>query len=97
MISMKYRSRSEIISLILETANKGATRTRIMYGAYLSYSQLKEYLQFLQGKDLLMYEEGTNLYSLTAKGLECLSAIGEMNDMISLTDDKPRSQVKVTA
>jgi predicted transcriptional regulator len=94
---MKYRSRSEIISLILQTANKGATRTRIMYGAYLSYAQLKEYLEFLQGKDLLMYEKATNLYRLTAKGLECMSAFENMNGMISLTEDKPLSKVTITA
>ncbi|MGA2665673.1 MAG: winged helix-turn-helix domain-containing protein, partial [Nitrososphaerales archaeon] len=29
---MKYRSRSEIIAMILQAANNGATKTRIMYG-----------------------------------------------------------------
>ena len=81
---MKYRSRSDIICLILQTANNGATKTRIMYGAYLSYSQLKEYLQFLLSKQLLKYEEGTGMYSLTAKGLQCMSTFEEMNEIISL-------------
>ena len=44
---MKYRSRTEIISVILEAANGGATKTRIMYKAFLSYAQLKEYLSVL--------------------------------------------------
>lgn len=94
---MKYRSRSEIISLILQTANNGATKTRIMYGAYLSYAQLKEYLEFLQGKGLLAYEEGTSLYKLTEKGLQMLGAFENMNDMISLTEDKPLDQVAITS
>jgi predicted transcriptional regulator len=94
---MKYRSRSEIISLILQTANKGATKTRIMYGAYLSHSQLKEYLEFLQGKGLLACEEGTSLYKLTAKGLQCLGTFEEMNDMISLAEDKPLDQIAITS
>ena len=42
---MKYRSRTEIVAMILEAANGGATKTRIMYKAFLSYAQLREYLQ----------------------------------------------------
>jgi predicted transcriptional regulator len=95
---MKYRSRSDIISLILQTANNGATKTRIMYGAYLSYAQLKEYLEFLQSKELLSYEQGTSLYRLTAKGLECLTAMEEMNEIISLEpSNKPLQKATVVA
>ena len=43
---MKYRSRTEIVSMILEAANGGATKTKIMYKAFLSYAQLKEYLSY---------------------------------------------------
>ena len=39
---MKYRSRSDIVGLILESANGGgATKTKIMYKAFLSYAQTK--------------------------------------------------------
>ena len=69
---------------MLQTANKGATKTRIMYGAYLSYAQVKEYLTFLQGKELLMYEEGTSLYKLTEKGLNFMGTLEEINDVISV-------------
>ena len=92
---MKYRSRSEIIALILQTANKGATKTRIMYGAYLSFAQVKEYLAFLQSKGLLTYEEGTSLYRLTAKGLQCLSTFEDMNDMIGLTTNNSLEQIPI--
>jgi predicted transcriptional regulator len=88
---MKYRSRSEIIAMILQAANKGATKTRIMYGAYLSYAQLKEYLEFLQGKDLLRYEEGTQLYRLTEKGLQFLRAFDQISEMVSV-NTKPVPQ-----
>ena len=44
---MGNRSRTEIVSMILETANGGATKTKIMYNAYLSYNQLKEYISIL--------------------------------------------------
>ena len=44
---MKYRSRSDIIGLILESANGGATKTKIMYKSYLSFAQLRENITIL--------------------------------------------------
>src|SRR5271156_648339 len=85
---MKYRSRSEIIAMILQAANKGATKTRIMYAAYLSYAQVKEYLAFLQTKGLISYEEGTQLFRLTEKGLHYMSTFDEISDMISVNGTK---------
>jgi predicted transcriptional regulator len=82
---MKYRSRSEIIAMILQSANNGATKTRIMYGAYLSYAQVKEYLEFLQGKQLLRYEEGVQMYRLTEKGMQFLRAFDQISDMVSVS------------
>src|SRR5580658_4276726 len=83
---MKYRSRSEIIAMVLQAANKGATKTRIMYGAYLSYAQLKEYLEFLEAKNLLRYEEGTQLDRLTEKGLQFLRAFDQISDMMAVSN-----------
>jgi predicted transcriptional regulator len=40
---MKYRSRTEIVGSILDATNGGATKTKIMYKAFLSFNQLKEY------------------------------------------------------
>ena len=59
---MKYRSRTEIVSMILEAANGGATKTRIMYKAFLSYAQLREYLSVLIENNLLEYLEGAQTY-----------------------------------
>jgi predicted transcriptional regulator len=42
LIRMKYRSRTDIVGLILEGANGGATKTKIMYKAFLSNAQLRE-------------------------------------------------------
>ena len=42
---MKYRSRIDIISHILEVANGGnATKTKITYKAFLGYNQMRENL-----------------------------------------------------
>jgi len=69
---MKYRSRTEIVSMILEAANGGATKTRIMYKAFLSYAQLKEYLSVLIQNNLMEYLEGSQSYKTTEKGLNLL-------------------------
>ena len=44
--------------MILEAANGGATKTKIMYKAFLSYAQLREYLSVLIENNLLEYLEG---------------------------------------
>ncbi len=40
---MKNRSRTEMLATMLEAAKGKATKTKIMYSAFLSYSQLNEY------------------------------------------------------
>jgi len=80
---MKYRSRTEIMAMILQSAAAGATKTRLMYKAYLSYSQLKEYLSYLERNDLLKYEEGTQLYKVTPKGYQFLHANDEINELVT--------------
>lgn len=81
---MKYRSRTEIIAMILRTAYKGATKMRIMYGAYLSYGQVKEYLEFLLRKNLLILERNTSMYRLTEKGLDYLTKFEQINEIMSV-------------
>ncbi len=68
---MKYRSRTDIISQILNTANGGggATKTKILYKACLSHNQLKEYLTVLTQSDLLIYDGQTHTFKTTEKGL----------------------------
>ena len=48
---MGNRSRTEIVAMILDAANGGTTKTKIMYFAFLSYDQLKEYLSILIEND----------------------------------------------
>jgi predicted transcriptional regulator len=70
---MKYRSRTDIISQILDTANGGgATMTKILYKACLSYNELKEYLTVLTQSDLLIYDVQTHTFMTTEKGLQFL-------------------------
>jgi predicted transcriptional regulator len=83
---MKYRSRTDIVGLILEAANGGATKTKIMYKAFLSYAQLKEYLTVLLQNGLLEYEDETQLFRTTEKGLRLLQMYNQFDEMMSITN-----------
>jgi len=76
---MKYRSRTEIVSNILEAANGGATKTKIMYKGFLSYAQLKEYLAILMHNGLLEYKEGEGKFSTTSKGIKFLGVYTQLD------------------
>ena len=82
---MKYRSRTEIVSMILEAANGGATKTKIMYKAFLSYAQLREYLSVLIENNLLEYLDGTQTYKTTEKGLNFLKMHNEIGELLLIT------------
>ncbi len=82
---MKYRSRTEIVRNILEATNGGATKTKIMYTAFLSYVQLKEYLSVLIDNNLLEYSNGTQTYKTTEKGLNLLKIHNEIGELLQQT------------
>ena len=85
---MKYRSRTEIVSMILEAANGGATKTKIMYKAFLSYAQLKEYLSVLTENNLIEYLEGTQTFKTTEKGLNFLKMHNAIEELLQTTTVK---------
>ena len=87
---MKYRSRTDITGLILEAANGGATKTKIMYKANLSFAQLKEYLSLLSEKGLIEYEEGTAKFRTTEKGLTMLDMCNKINEELTITPNQSR-------
>lgn len=81
------------MAIILQSARTGATKTKIMYQAYLSYAQVKEYLRFLQENNLIKYEEGTQLFKITDKGRHFLNAYDEISDLVSLKVNEKMSNV----
>ena len=80
---MKYRSRTDITAQILEAANGGVTKTKIMYRAFLSYAQLKEYLSVLVENDLLQYVEGEQVYKTTDKGNRFLKIYNQIGEFVA--------------
>jgi predicted transcriptional regulator len=87
---MKYRSRTEIVAMILEAGNGGATKTRIMYKAFLSYAQLREYLSVLIENNLLEYLEGSQTYKTTEKGLNFLKMHNEIGELLQTSIKEQR-------
>ena len=87
---MKYRSRTEIVAMILEAGNGGATKTRIMYKAFLSYAQLREYLSVLIENNLLEYLEGSQNYKTTEKGLNFLKMHNEIGELLQTSIKEQR-------
>jgi predicted transcriptional regulator len=85
---MKNRSRTEITASILESANGGVTKTKIMYKSFLSYTQLKEYLSVLIENNLIEGLEGTQTYKTTEKGLNFLKMYNEIGELLKTTIKK---------
>ena len=75
----KYRSRSEIIALILEAAKGGATRTKIMYKAFFSFVHLKGYLCVFLENELIEYDAGGKIYKTTPRGIRLLEVYNQIN------------------
>jgi predicted transcriptional regulator len=94
MTTKAYRGRyliiAEILSTINDSGSEGANKTSIMYKAFLSYAQLKEYLSFMVEKGLV--EESPQqfsgnekcAYKITGKGLRFLQISQEFESLIGL-------------
>ena len=82
---MKNRGRTEMLATMLEVANGGTTKTKIMYSAFLNYSQLKDYLDVLIENNLIEYIDGTHRFKTTEKGLNLLKMHNEMAELLQTT------------
>ena len=74
---MRKRSSSDIIATILESANGGVGKTRLLTRANLTSSQLKKYMDLLLEKELIARCEdrsssGHPIYKTTGLGLQYL-------------------------
>ena len=73
---------------ILDAATGGTTKTKIMYYAFLSYSQLNEYLSILIENNLIEYLDGTKTFKTTEKGLFFLKIHNEIGELLKVTTFK---------
>jgi predicted transcriptional regulator len=70
---MKYRSRLDIVAEILKAASDGENMTFLMYSAYLSYAQFKDYTSALTKNGMLAYDPKKKVYTTSSKGHEFLA------------------------
>jgi predicted transcriptional regulator len=87
---MRYRSRTEIISQILEAANSHVriTKTRLMYKVFLSHDQLKGYVKVLTESDLLRYDCVTRTFKTTEKGLRFLNLYNKIDQLMKEEEEE---------
>lgn len=80
---LKRRSKSEIITSILEVTNGNRVGlTEIQFKAYLSYNLVKEYLLQLRQSNLIEYTEGDRTFKTTPKGMQALQRYSEMDALL---------------
>lgn len=69
---------------MLAAANGGRiSKTKIMYRAFLSYAQLKEYLAYLVQNQLINYDSMQQTYKTTPKGLALLQMTDQLREMLA--------------
>lgn len=81
------RGRWDIMARVLRIAQSPASKTHIMYGANLSYSQLERYLDLLLDKELLRRTEDVSsrakiLYLTTESGRSFLDAYQKLRAIV---------------
>jgi len=78
---MKNRSKLEIMAQILDIASGGGTsKTKIMYKAYLSYAQLRDYLTILIENGLIGHDENA-AFKITQKGIRFMGLYKQMDSL----------------
>jgi len=86
----RRRSHIEIIAEMLKIGENGAGKTKIMYNANLSYSQIQKYLGYLTSQGFINKIEIGNpavTYRVTENGLKLLKSINSVIEMLGLNDD----------
>ena len=87
----RRRSNIEIIAEMLKVGENGAGKTKIMYNANMSYSQIQKYLGFLMSQGFVDKMEMGNpsvTYQVTESGLKLLESISGLMEMLGLDDDQ---------
>ena len=83
------RSNIEIIADMLKVGESGAGKTKIMYNANLSYSQIQKYLGFLTSQgfiDRIQMGNPSVTYRITESGLKLLDLINNLQEMLEPSD-----------
>lgn len=85
------RSNIEIIAEMLKVGENGAGKTKIMYNANLSYTQIQKYLGFLMGQGYIDKMEMGNpsvTYQITENGVKLLESINSLMEMLNFDEEE---------
>lgn len=85
------RSNIEIIAEMLKVGENGAGKTKIMYNANLSYTQIQKYLGFLMGQGYIDKMEMGNpsvTYQITENGIKLLESINSLMEMLNFDEEE---------
>ena len=80
---MKYRSGTKIVATILDAANGGESKTKIMYKAYL-FSTIKNIFVLIKD-NILEYIDRTHKFKTIDKGCNNFKKIKKLKNNITLT------------
>jgi predicted transcriptional regulator len=90
---LKEADRMDIISLLLQVSLSDAKATgritRSMYNALLNHPRLKEYWTALTEEGLLAFDDATQSFKTTEKGLRFLEVFNKLDRL-----SRPRQQPK---
>jgi len=76
---MTRRSRMDIIIDILQAANSGASKTKIVYQANLNFNLARQYLDLLREQGLIeVNPAGSSIYKTTAQGRRYLEKASDL-------------------
>lgn len=89
------RNRCKNIAFILEVINReGSTRIKMMYGSFLSQSQLNEYLSSMPKMDLMSQQKSQqgsrslSFFIMADKGMNFLNLHNQIKEMIIIIQTK---------
>ena len=79
---MKHRTKIEIIADILQSIMNDSTlsSSKVMYKAFLTYKQMREYLPFLLQNELIKYGDKDHTFMITNKGLHFLETYNRLRE-----------------
>lgn len=90
MIKGRNRSRLEIFYSIIDVARSDIGKTRIMYGAVLSYEQMTDYLAELTDLGFIqpIESEGSMMYRATEKGRAFMEQYDRLAMLVANVSDR---------
>lgn len=82
----RYRGQHEIMFSIMEACNQdgGERQTKMMYNAYVSHAQLKQYMKRMMEQGILEKVPLSDRYGLTGKGRRAFELFKELDGILKV-------------